>query len=111
MNHAGGLTTAVYMLKEIAARGVKLSSVMFTGPEDPYFEAETFLNDNAAGWPYRWHHKSRLSREALLTELAKPGTVAIFPSNVDDWSLVLQECIALGVPYLASDAGDTPALA
>ncbi len=111
MNHAGGLTTACYMLREIASRGVKLSSVLFTGPEDPNFEAGTFLKEITAGLPYRWRHESRLSREALLTELAKPGTLAIFPSNVDERSLVLQECIALGVPCLTSHAGEVPTLA
>jgi glycosyltransferase involved in cell wall biosynthesis len=54
--------------------------------------------------------ETHLDREAALTELRRPGTLAVMPSLLDNAPNTVSECIEHGVPFLATETGGIPEL-
>lgn len=49
--------------------------------------------------------ETNLDQHEALTRLSKPGTVAIMPSLEDNSPNAIYECLELGIPFVASNAG------
>jgi GT2 family glycosyltransferase len=81
------------------------SRVHFDGrPSDEWIRARTA----------RWRRPVQLhldrSREEALAYLAAPGRLAVMPARADNVPCTVQECLQLGIPFLATDVGGTAEL-
>ncbi|MBB4284909.1 glycosyltransferase [Roseospira goensis] len=64
----------------------------------------------AAAWPWPVSVLDTLDRDAALTRLQAPGCLALVLAPMENSPLTLHECLALGVPVLASATGGIPDL-
>jgi glycosyltransferase involved in cell wall biosynthesis len=51
-----------------------------------------------------------LDQPQALERLSRPGTLAVMPSLGETFSNAVYECLELGIPFIASDAGAPPEL-
>jgi glycosyltransferase involved in cell wall biosynthesis len=65
---------------------------------------------HAAAWPWPVHVRDTLDRDAALDILRAPGRLALILAPAENCPLTLLECLALGVPVLASATGGIPDL-
>ena len=54
--------------------------------------------------------QTRLDRETALSELRRPGTLAVMPSLLDNSPNTVSECIEHGIPFVAAATGGIPEL-
>jgi len=64
----------------------------------------------AAAWPWPVSVLDRLDRDAALEVLRAPGRLALILAPAENSPMTLHECLALGVPVLASATGGIPEL-
>lgn len=58
-----------------------------------------------AGLPSEWSLHTNFSIEVAHEYLRQPGRVAVVPSLIDNSPYTILECLAIGIPLIASDAG------
>jgi len=64
----------------------------------------------AVGWPWPVSVLDRLDRDAALEVLRAPGRLALILAPAENSPMTLHECLALGIPVLASATGGIPEL-
>lgn len=110
LDQGGGLPDFCYLLRELLLRGIAPRSVLLLGEESPWFEARAFLERQSADWSFPWALRSGVDAGELAVEIARPGTLAVFPGRYAAAPAALQLCLALGRPFVATATGDLPAL-
>lgn len=97
-------------LDRLVKRGVAVPRVTFLGKPATVggVPSETYLEKRAACWPFRWQIVGDRDRDGALAYLAGPGRLAVLPSRIDNLPYTVLECLAAGVPFLASNTGGIP---
>ena len=72
--------------------------------------ARSVIGDRARRWPWPTEVRDTLDRDAALACLRKPGRLALILAPMENCPLTLMECLAMGVPVLASATGGIPDL-
>lgn len=72
--------------------------------------ADAYLKARAAGWPFRWRLRADFDQRQALDYLRQPGRLAVIPSLAENSPYTVLECLAAGVPFLASAVGGIPEL-
>jgi glycosyltransferase involved in cell wall biosynthesis/GT2 family glycosyltransferase len=105
-----GLDVFCAALDRLVARGVALPRVTFLGKPATVggVPSEQYLARRAARWPFRWQVIGTMDRDRALAYLAEPGRLAVLPSRIDNLPYTVLECLAAGVPFLASNTGGIP---
>lgn len=109
LDQVGGLPDFCYLLRELLLRGVAPRSVLLLGAEVPGFDARAFLQRQAAGWNFPWRLRSGFDGGELAAEVARPGSLSVFPGRYTAVPAALQLCLARGLPFVATATGDLPA--
>ncbi|CAL8462363.1 g1896 [Coccomyxa elongata] len=81
--------------------------VFFMGG-DTYVQSQpssTWLEEQAARWPWKAHLLMNAPRAEALAVLAQPGMLVVFCSLVENLPYVVAEVGAMGVPYMVADVG------
>jgi glycosyltransferase involved in cell wall biosynthesis/GT2 family glycosyltransferase len=97
-------------LDRLVGRGVAVPRVTFLGKPATVggVASETYLQERARRWPFRWQVLPDRDRGQALAYLAEPGRLAILPSRIDNLPYTVLECLAAGVPFLAANTGGIP---
>ncbi len=69
-----------------------------------------FLAERAAAWRFPCAVIDGADADTALAYLAGPGRIAVMPSRLENYPCAVQECIQLGIPFIASDVGGVPEL-
>lgn len=72
--------------------------------------AAAVVADRARAWSWPAEVLAHCDRESALEVLRRPGRLALVLAPMENCPLTLLECLALGVPVLASDGGGIPDL-
>jgi glycosyltransferase involved in cell wall biosynthesis len=86
--------------------------VSFLGKSGPVngVDAVTYLRRRAARWCFPMDILTDHDHGEALAHLRRPGRLAVMPSLLENCPLTVIECLALGVPFLASAVGGIPEL-
>jgi glycosyltransferase involved in cell wall biosynthesis/GT2 family glycosyltransferase len=97
-------------LDRLVARGVEVPAVTFLGKPAAVagVPSETYLRQRAARWTFPWTIAGGHDRDGALSYLCEPGRVAVLPSRIDNLPYTVLECLASGIPFLASNTGGIP---
>lgn len=79
--------------------------VVFLGAESQRWTREKILSRVAAA-----RVEIGLTREAALTNLMEPGTLAVMPSLLDNSPNTVSECLEHGIPFVSTNTGGIPEL-
>jgi glycosyltransferase involved in cell wall biosynthesis len=72
--------------------------------------AGVFVAERSLAWPATLRVASEFDQAQALDYLARSGVLAVIPSLAENSPCVVVECLALGLPFLASDSGGTAEL-
>jgi glycosyltransferase involved in cell wall biosynthesis len=72
--------------------------------------AERWLGERTRGWRVTWKIEPGLDRHEAQAYLSAPGRLAVMASLAENSPYTVLECLAAGVPFLASDVGGIPEL-
>src|SRR5437588_8800393 len=92
-------------LSPAAMNGIEL---VFLGRETalwPVDRVEDGISDRIKGELAALRFETNLDQPEALDLLARPGTLALMPSLVDNSPNVIYECLEYSIPFLASSAG------
>jgi len=105
-----GLDVFCAALDRLVARDVAMPRVTFLGKPATVggVPSEQYLARRGARWPFRWQVIGTMDRDRALAYLAEPGRLAVLPSRIDNLPYTVLECLAAGVPFLASNTGGIP---
>lgn len=105
-----GLDVFCDALDRLVARGIAVPRVSFLGKPAQVggVPSEQYLAARAARWPFRWQVIGDRDRNQALAYLAAPGRLAVLPSRIDNLPYTVLECLAAGVPFIASNTGGIP---
>ncbi len=70
--------------------------------------SEEYILDRARQWPFAVRIISDLDRDGALAYLKQGARLAIIPSLVESFGNAVQECMGMGIPFLASAVGGIP---
>lgn len=73
-------------------------------------KAHRYLKRRARKWPMAWKLVGDLDHLAAVCFLAEGGRLAVMPSLIDNSPYTVLECLAAGIPFLASRVGGAPEL-
>lgn len=93
-------------------RAATLDRVLFLGRAGTVAgrPAGAVVLGRASAWPWRTEILDDRDRDEALAVLRVPGRLALVLAPMENCPLTLLECLALGVPVLASDSGGIPDL-
>jgi glycosyltransferase involved in cell wall biosynthesis/GT2 family glycosyltransferase len=105
-----GLELFCDALDRLAASGESPASVTFLGKPSSVggVPSGDYLAQRGAQWPFSWRILGTLDRDAAMAYLREPGRVAVLPSRVDNLPYTVAECLADGIPFIASATGGIP---
>lgn len=105
-----GLELFCDALDRLVRSGVQIPAVTFLGKPASVsgMPSETYLKARGVSWPFPWKIVSGLDRHAAVRYLREPGRMAVLPSRIDNLPYTVLECLAAGVPFLASRTGGIP---
>ncbi|MGE0464108.1 MAG: glycosyltransferase [Vicinamibacterales bacterium] len=105
-----GLDVFCDALDRLVRRGVAVPRVTFLGKPASVdgMPSETYLRQRAACWPFRWQIVGDRDRDGARAYLAEAGRLAVLPSRIDNLPYTVLECLADGVPFVASNTGGIP---
>lgn len=105
-----GLELFCDALDRLVRRGVPVPAVTFLGKPASVggTPSETYVKTRGESWPFPWSIVSNLDRHAAVRYLREPGRLAVLPSRIDNLPYTVLECLAAGVPFLASRTGGIP---
>jgi glycosyltransferase involved in cell wall biosynthesis len=69
-----------------------------------------FLIERSKGWSVAPRFLADLGQQEALDYLSRPGVLAVMPSLAENSPCVVVECLAAGVPFVATDSGGTAEL-
>ncbi len=72
--------------------------------------AANYITRRARRWRAPWRILSDMTRARALDFLSVPGRCAVMPSRLENSPYGVLECLARGIPFLASQVGGTPEL-
>ncbi len=67
-----------------------------------------YIRRRSRQWPLPTNIENQRDRNQALDYLKQPGRLAVMPSLMDNSPLAVVECLAAGIPFLASNAGGIP---
>jgi glycosyltransferase involved in cell wall biosynthesis len=70
--------------------------------------SEQIIRDRSRSWPFPTRVLSDRSREEAIEYLCGDGRLAVIPSVDENYPNTVLECLAFGVPFLASRVGSIP---
>ena len=70
--------------------------------------AADYLSERGRRWPFRLRLLTGHDHAEALAYLGGPRRLAIIPSPIDNAPLAVTECLAAGIPFLASRVGGIP---
>ncbi len=74
-------------------------------------DSKSYLANKTASWgAARVNVLDHCSREESLNYLRRPGGLAVIPSRLESCGNALQECLVLGIPFLAANTAVIPEL-
>jgi glycosyltransferase involved in cell wall biosynthesis len=73
-------------------------------------DAIRYIERRARRWRAPWRIISDMARARALDFLSVPGRCAVMPSRLENSPYSVLECLARGIPFLASHVGGTPEL-
>jgi glycosyltransferase involved in cell wall biosynthesis len=71
-------------------------------------ESEEILRARSQSWPWAVQILSDRDRDQAIEYLRGPGRLAVIPSLVENFPNTVLECLAAGVPFIASRVGGIP---
>ncbi len=106
-----GLMLFMKALAQIPERDARRLKVTFLG-KPGYFPGDVlgYLIDGASDRFQQWRVIDDLDSHGALKYLTEPGRLAVIPSLAENSPMTVRECIALGIPFLASNVGGIPEL-
>lgn len=107
LDAAKGLGIFCEALDRIAKHGPDVR-ITFLGPVGSILgrAADDFIHERALNWPFPWEIIPRFDLNYLHAE----SRLAVIPFLMEGSSRCVQECLAAGVPFVASDVGGTAEL-
>ena len=69
-----------------------------------------YIADRAAAWSFPCTVIDGADSDTALAYLSKPGRVAVMPSRLENYPCAVQECLQLGIPFIAANVGGVPEL-
>ncbi len=70
--------------------------------------SEEYIRERARQWPFSVRIISDLDRDGALAYLKEGGRLAIIASLIENFGHTVQECLGMGIPFLASEVGGIP---
>ena len=101
---------ALSRLQDLAAKPLKVTFLGKDSQGADGFDPRAFIAAQAAQWRFEWSIVADKQSEEALAYLAGPGRLAVSPSLVENSPYTVLECLARGLPFIASDVGGTPEL-
>ncbi len=106
-----GLVLFADAVSRLARQGRAPARITFLGKLDGNFDALTFIERAAAGWPGEVRRLTGYgATEAVAYLAAEPGRLAVIPSLLENASIAVTECLQAGIPFVAAATGGTPEL-
>ena len=100
-----GIRIFLSALEAIEQRLLDGVEVVFLGSERPPWTSERIISTLPTA-----RVESGLERDAALSQLRMPGTLAVMPSLLDNSPNTVSECIEQGIPFVATETGGIPEL-
>ena len=87
-------------------------SITFLGPLNHVngIPSDIYLATRAKDWKCPWKIISNFGKDEALKYLMEHKCLAVMPSYAETMSYTVLECLGLGIPFLASNAGGIPEL-
>jgi glycosyltransferase involved in cell wall biosynthesis len=93
---------AVNALRSELVEGTEL---LFLGSESKRWPSQRIIGALRPPLRAAARVEPRLTREAALDELRRPGTLAVMPSVLDNSPNTVSECVELGIPFISTNTG------
>jgi len=105
-----GLDLFCDALDRLVKRGTPPPRVTFLGKLSRVdgMPTDEYLRERSAQWPFPWKIVDDLDRDGAMTYLRGPNRVAVLPSKLDNLPYTVLECLAGGIPFVASNIGGIP---
>ena len=105
-----GVRVFAAALDRLFAGGGRRPRVTFLGKPatDGSFDSLEFIRERARRWGVEPQVITTYGPQAAVDYLAGPGRLAVIASLIDNAPYTVQECLARGVPFLASRVGGVP---
>ena len=100
-------------LRRIGHSLAQRASVTFLGQPakpDSNFDSQAYLGQQGRNWPFAWKIINEADPLRAFDYLREGDRLAVIPSISDNSSLAVRQCLASGVPFLASNIGGIPEL-
>ncbi|MEZ5284149.1 MAG: glycosyltransferase [Vicinamibacterales bacterium] len=97
-------------LDRLVKQGIAVPRVTFLGKPASVngVPSETYLQQRAEKWPFKWQIVGDRDRHGAMAYLSEPGRLAVLPSRIDNLPYTVLECLAGGIPFMASNTGGIP---
>jgi len=107
-----GLALYTRALRELDPALLEGRELLFLGRETPRWTTSRISEalGPVSGSVAAVRFETQLDRSGALSELLRPGTLAVMPSLVENSPLAVSECIEHAVPFLAARVGGVPDL-
>ncbi|QEH34268.1 GalNAc(5)-diNAcBac-PP-undecaprenol beta-1,3-glucosyltransferase [Aquisphaera giovannonii] len=69
-----------------------------------------YIRHRSQRWPFPWRAMAELDDAGAIDYLSRPGRLAVLPSLMENSAIAVHQCLAAGIPFLASDVGGIPEL-
>lgn len=105
-----GLDVFCDAIDRLTMHGVAVPRITFLGKPASVggLPSEQYLQRRAERWQTRWQIIGDRDRDSALAYLAEPGRLAVLPSRIDNLPYTVLECLASGIPFIASNTGGIP---
>jgi glycosyltransferase involved in cell wall biosynthesis len=105
-----GLHVFCNAIGRLSRKGIHPQKVTFLGKRSKKMDSADYIARQAADWSCSWEIIDGLSQPEAIAYLRSPGRLAVIPSLLENSSFAVYECLAYGIPFIASNTGGTPEL-
>ena len=105
-----GLALFVDAVDLLVRRGRAPAQVTFLGAAARRFDGPGHIERAAREWPITVDVITECGAPEAVDYLSRPGRLAVLPSLLENASMAVIECLAAGIPFVATATGGTPEL-